>query len=129
MARILVIEDSMYQRTKITKVLETEGHLVLTASNGREGLLTAASSEPDCVLLDLIMPEMGGLEVLQELYDKKLSLPVIVHTADIQETTRQHCLELGAIAFINKPLKPEELLEVADFSGGERGKVGGVTHR
>ena len=123
MARILVIEDSMYQRTKITKVLETEGHLVLTASNGREGLLTAASSEPDCVLLDLIMPEMGGLEVLQELYDKKLSLPVIVHTADIQETTRQHCLELGAIAFINKPLKPEELLEAVQRALAAKGRA------
>jgi twitching motility two-component system response regulator PilH len=123
MARILVIEDSMYQRTKITKVLESEGHLVLAASNGREGLLTAASSEPDCVLLDLIMPEMGGLEVLQELYDKKLSLPVIVHTADIQETTRQHCLELGAIAFINKPLKPEELLEAVQRALAAKGRA------
>lgn len=110
MARILVVEDSMYQRTKIVKVLESEGHLVLYATNGREGLLTAASSNPDCMLLDLIMPEMGGVEVLQEMHDKHLTLPVIVLTADIQETSRQQCLDLGAQAFINKPLKSEELI-------------------
>jgi CheY-like chemotaxis protein len=112
MARILVIEDSAYQRTKISKVLESVGHLVIQASDGREGLLTAASSNPDLVLLDLLMPEMGGLEVLQELHDKHLALPVIVLTADIQETTRRQCLDLGADGFINKPLKPQELLEV-----------------
>jgi CheY-like chemotaxis protein len=112
MARILVIEDSAYQRTKISKVLESVGHLVIQASDGREGLLTAASSNPDLVLLDLLMPEMGGLEVLQELHDKHLALPVIVLTADIQETTRRQCLDLGADGFINKPLKPQELLDV-----------------
>jgi two-component system chemotaxis response regulator CheY len=112
MARILVIEDSAYQRTKISKVLESVGHLVIQASDGREGLLTAASSNPDLVLLDLLMPEMGGLEVLQELHDKHLALPVIVLTADIQETTRRQCLDLGADGFINKPLKSQELLDV-----------------
>jgi two-component system, chemotaxis family, chemotaxis protein CheY len=112
MARILVIEDSAYQRLKISKVLSSAGHLVIQAADGREGLLTAAASEPELVLLDLLMPSMGGLEVLQELHDKHLSLPVIVLTADIQETTRQHCLDLGAMGFLTKPLKPEELLEI-----------------
>jgi two-component system, chemotaxis family, chemotaxis protein CheY len=112
MARILVIEDSTYQRTKISRVLETAGHLVIQASDGREGLLTAATSDPNLVLLDLLMPEMGGLEVLQELHDKHLALPVIVLTADIQDTTRQQCLDLGAAGFLTKPLQPEELLKV-----------------
>jgi two-component system chemotaxis response regulator CheY len=112
MSRILVIEDSAYQRTKIAKVLESVGHLVIQAVDGREGLLTAVSSDPDLILLDLLMPEMDGVQVLQELYDKKTVLPIIVLTADIQETTRQHCLDLGASGFLTKPLKPDELLEV-----------------
>ena len=106
MARILIIEDSSYQRAKICRILETETHEVLQATNGREGLQMILKNTPDCIFLDLIMPEMGGLEVLQNLHDWGSSVPVIVLTADIQETTRQHCLELGATAFVNKP--PQE---------------------
>lgn len=110
MARILSIEDSIYQRTKIARVLETEGHLVLQAADGVEGLMMAATSDPDCILCDLIMPQMSGLELLQQLHDKNLKVPVIILTADIQNTTREECLALGAVDFLNKPLKPEELL-------------------
>lgn len=110
MARILSIEDSIYQRTKIARVLETEGYLVLQAADGVEGLMMAASSDPDCILCDLIMPQMNGLELLQQLHDKSLKIPVIILTADIQNTTREECLALGAVDFLNKPLKPEELL-------------------
>ena len=108
MARILIIEDSSYQRAKICRILETETHEVLQATNGREGLQMILKNTPDCIFLDLIMPEIGGLEVLQNLRDWGLSIPVIVLTADIQETTRRHCLELGATAFVNKPAQETE---------------------
>ncbi|NTV47377.1 MAG: response regulator [Chlorobiales bacterium] len=110
MARILSIEDSIYQRTKIARVLETEGHLVLQAADGVEGLMMAATSDPDCILCDLIMPQIGGLELLQQLHEKNLKVPVIILTADIQDTTREECLALGAVNFLNKPVQPEELL-------------------
>ncbi len=111
MARILVIEDSIYQRTKLSRLLEMNGHQVLQASDGNEGLLTAATSEPDCILLDLVMPGMNGIEVLRALHDKHIAVPVIVHTADIQNTTRAECLRLGAAGFVNKPARDPELLE------------------
>lgn len=104
MAQILVIDDSIYQRGQIRRALEPEGHELLEATNGREGLEMVDTSRPDCILLDLIMPETSGLEVLQILHDQRSNVPVIVLTADIQERTRQQCLELGATAFINKPL-------------------------
>ncbi len=124
MARILVIEDSIYQRTKITKVLEAGGHLVIQSANGREGVLTAATSNPDLVLLDLLMPEMNGVEVLQEWQSKQLKLPVIVLTADIQATTREQCLTLGAIEFINKPFDPEMLLALVTTTLANQRKEG-----
>ena len=65
---------------------------------------------PDCVLLDLLMPEMTGREVLQQIQQEGLGIPVIVITADVQTTTRHECLELGATAVLNKPRNAEELL-------------------
>lgn len=109
MPNILVIEDSQYQRTRICRILEAAGHQTLQATNGREGLHMAATHQPDCVLLDLIMPEMDGVEVLEQLHARGAHLPVIVVSADIQESTRQHCLDCGAAAFLNKPPQPDEL--------------------
>jgi CheY-like chemotaxis protein len=109
MSQILIIEDSLYQRAKTKHLLEAAGHQVLQAANGREGLLMAASGQPACILLDLIMPEMGGIEVLEELRRHGAHIPVIVVSADIQESTQRQCLELGAVAFVNKPPQPHEL--------------------
>lgn len=109
MAHLLIVEDSLYQRTRTRHILEAAGHQVQQAANGREGLGLAATTRPDCILLDLIMPEMGGVEVLEALRSHGSQVPVIVVSADIQESTKQHCLELGARAFLNKPPQPDDL--------------------
>lgn len=125
MARILLVDDSMYQRLKLRKILEAAGYEVIEGTNGEEGLYMAASSEPDCILLDLIMPKIGGIEVLREFHAKHFSLPVIIHTADIQESTRQECMELGAVAFLNKPAREEDLLAALELALARKGKETG----
>jgi len=112
MARILLVDDSIYQRIKLRKLLEAAGYEVVEGSDGEHGLAVAASSKPDCMLLDLLMPKMGGMEVLQAMRDQNLVLPVIIHTSDIQEETKNECLALGAVAFLNKPAREEDLLAV-----------------
>jgi twitching motility two-component system response regulator PilH len=62
----------------------------------------------------MVMPEMTGVEVLQALQAQNQRIPVVVHTSDIQDVTREECLALGAKAFLNKPLKDEELLAVVN---------------
>ena len=111
MSSILVIDDSEFQRNILQGIIEGQGHEMLNAVNGREGLNMAVSRSPDCILLDLIMPEVDGLEVLGLLRDKGLNIPAIVVTADIQESTRKKCMELGAVAFLNKPVKGDVLNE------------------
>ncbi len=110
MTRVLLVDDSMYQRIKMRKFLEAAGYEVVEGKDGEEGLDMAASSEPDCMVLDLLMPKVGGMEVLREFHEKHLTLPVIIHTSDIQDQTRQECLALGAVAFLNKPSKDEDVL-------------------
>lgn len=109
MALILIIDDSYTARRTIGKTLKNEGYETMEAANGREGLEVAAANKPDCILLDLIMPEVDGFEVLRSLRALGSETPVIVLTADIQKIVREECLDLGATAFINKPPTRNEL--------------------
>ncbi|MDD5435281.1 MAG: response regulator [Nitrospira sp.] len=109
MALILIIDDSSYMRGKICNILKLDGHKILEADNGLKGLQMASSNSPDCILLDIIMPGMDGLKIINAMSDQHLNIPMIVVTADIQESTRKQCIELGAAAVLNKPPKEEEL--------------------
>lgn len=118
MPRILVLEDSALSRRLLTKTLKAEGYDILEACNGLEGLAIIAHEAIDCILLDLLMPEMDGQEVLTILRQRDISIPVIVISADIQETTRQQCLELGVFAMLHKIVDPTQLLQTLDLALG-----------
>ena len=109
--RILVIDDSAFTRQMVAKILTAQDDEVLEAMNGQDGIEKAEQYRPDCIVLDLLMPEMDGFGVLRALKEKDLTIPTIVLSADIQETTQAECLKLGAVAFLEKPLKEGELLE------------------
>lgn len=109
MPSILIIDDSAYTRNKIREVLKSERYDILEASDGTKGLEMVYSHTPDCIILDLIMPEIDGIKILKVLHDKGSKIPVIVVTADIQDSVRKQCLAFGAAAFINKPPREDEL--------------------
>lgn len=112
MTRILVVDDSMFQRRIIGTPLKAEGYEISEAVNGRDGIEKIQQTNPDLILLDILMPEMDGFQVLKELHTLGNTIPVIMLTSDVQDTTRDECLALGALAFVNKPVKTEELLPV-----------------
>ncbi len=107
MPNILVIDDSWFQRASIRSILEELGYHILEAENGRIGLLMAVKHEPDCVLLDVLMPEMDGITTLRKIREQELSMPIIMVTADTQDTTKQQCLQLGAQQVLHKPIDPD----------------------
>ncbi len=109
MTTILIADDSAFQRKNIRRALQQDGYTILEASNGREALEMVDTNPIDCILLDLIMPQEDGLSVLTALRDRGLAIPVLVITADVQTSTRQQCLDLGAAAVINKPQDGAEL--------------------
>ena len=110
MSLILIIDDSQYQRGEVRRSLVKTGFEVLEAGNGESGLELANEHSPDLILVDLLMPGMGGLEVMEALQEKESPIPVIVLTSGIQESVRQRCLELGASSVLAKPATEEELL-------------------
>ncbi|MFC1543534.1 response regulator transcription factor [Candidatus Neomarinimicrobiota bacterium] len=109
MASILIIDDSSFQRSVIRDLMHEAGHDTAEAANGRTGLDLITASKPDCILTDLLMPDMGGLELLEALHEQGTTVPVIIITANSQSSVRQRCLELGAAAVVNKPVKAAEL--------------------
>jgi CheY-like chemotaxis protein len=122
MAQILIIDDSSLARASIRKILAPEGYEILEASSGAEGIESLSEHSPDCILMDLLMPGIGGMEVLQQLHSTGSSTPVIIITADIQTSVRDRCLELGAFAVINKPMLFETLPDAVKEALGAKDK-------
>ena len=111
-SRVLVVEDEPDIRDLLAFHLEREGYLVTRASTGAEGLRQARATPPDLVILDLMLPEMDGLEVCRRLRADAgtAALPVIMLTAKGDEVDRVVGLEIGADDYIVKPFSPKELL-------------------
>ena len=102
------MDDDAVGRTMLTKLLEQEGHRVDTASDGRQALERLHADPFDIVLLDVLMPELDGYEVLQHMKDDEVlrHVPVLMITAldDVQSAVR--CIELGADDYLLKPFDP-----------------------
>ncbi len=109
MAKVLLVDDSMFTRSMLKKIVLGIGHEVIEASNGREGLDGIMNEKPDLVITDLLMPEVDGIELLSSVKDKNINIPVIVMSANVQDSVRQQCLELGATEFFNKPPNKGEI--------------------
>ena len=118
--RVLVVEDDPSVRGLLHTLLSAEGYEVSTASDGLAGLVKAASSQPALILLDLMMPDLGGVRVLEELQDdpELAGTPVIVVTGKIDAVPGMRDL-LGEERVFLKPFAVAELLaRVADITGG-----------
>ncbi len=109
MAKILVIDDAKFTRTMLKKMLAELGHETIEAENGREGLEKISSEAPDIVLTDILMPEMEGTELLALLRETNMDVNVIVISANIQDTVKDQCMNLGVSEFFGKPPDKEKL--------------------
>lgn len=110
---MLVVEDKPEMIQILTDyVLEPQGYVPLTALNGEEGLRMALSEEPDLVILDLRMPKVSGMQVLQTLRELQRQVPVIVITAYGSEEVVVRALRLGADDYVAKPFELDEMIHV-----------------
>ena len=105
---VLIVEDDPHTVEVVGLYLRRDGHTVLTASNGNEGLRLARESAPNLVVLDLMLPGMGGLEVCRELR-KESDVPIVMLTARVEEEDRVAGFEFGADDYVTKPFSPREL--------------------
>jgi two-component system, OmpR family, alkaline phosphatase synthesis response regulator PhoP len=106
--KILVVDDKLELRTLLKSYLTQEGFDVVTANDGQEGLYVARHEKPNLIILDLMMPEMGGYEFMRS-YNREADTPVVILTAKIEENDKVLGLELGADDYVTKPFSPREL--------------------
>ncbi|MCM3717910.1 response regulator transcription factor [Fictibacillus phosphorivorans] len=108
--KLLVVEDEISISTLLQFNLEQAGFQVITAMDGKNGLEKAEREIPDLIILDLMLPEMDGLEVCKELHSKKLNIPILMLTAKDDEFDKVLGLELGADDYMTKPFRPREVV-------------------
>ena len=108
--KILIIEDEEDLAKGLKLNLEDEGFTVDWANDGSEGLRKTFEDTPDLIILDIMLPKKNGLEVCQELRQKKINIPIIMLTAKGEEIDKVIGLELGADDYITKPFSIRELL-------------------
>ena len=108
--RVLIIEDEPDLVRGLRDALEFEGFEVVSAGLGREGVRLARERGPDLVLLDLMLPDMNGFSVCEEIRATNSTIPVIMLTARSQESDKIRGLEVGADDYVTKPFSVGELL-------------------
>jgi DNA-binding response OmpR family regulator len=109
----------MIARKHLKKSLEALSYVVEAAASGAEGLKTIDSFCPECIILDQLMPEMEGSEVLQRMREAGCLTPVIVMTADTQNTTHKALIEAGASEVMSKPPIIDDLVKVINALTGK----------
>jgi putative two-component system response regulator len=109
--RVLIVDDYEANITALRKLLEGQGYEVLTATNGRDALDMVHREHPDLVLLDVVMPDVSGLDVCASLKNvaETCLTPVVLVSALQERATRIEGLEAGADDFLSKPVDPQEL--------------------
>lgn len=109
MARILLVDDDPHIREVVRFALEQAHHEVIEASNGRAGIEAFVAQQPDMVILDVMMPEIDGIEVCRTLR-KTSRTPILMLSSRDDEFDRVLGLEIGADDYVSKPFSPRELL-------------------
>src|SRR3954469_11891371 len=113
-AKILIADDAAFMRMRCGKMLQSHGHTVVEAENGREAVEKFTSEAVDVVLLDITMPEMDGLTALKEIKKLDPNARVAMVTAIGQQQIVLEALQAGARDFVVKPFQPERVLAAVE---------------
>lgn len=109
MYRILVVEDDKSVRNLITTAIEMQGYQLEIAENGNQAIMLAMTNKPDIILLDLGLPDIDGMEVIQKIRSWS-RMPIIVTTARAEDEDKIEALDTGADDYLTKPFSVNELL-------------------
>jgi DNA-binding response OmpR family regulator len=118
--KILIVDDDLELSDGLRTILENQGFRVLQARDGQQGKHLVYQERPDLVILDMMMPRMGGYPVLEHFRDKPDAPPIIMITANEGSRHKAYAEYLGVVDYIRKPFAMERLLEAV-----HRGLAGG----
>ena len=129
LTKILIVDDEPGVLLGVGDQLEAEGYIVVTASDGAEGLVAARKQKPDLIVLDLMLPKMSGFEVCRQLRSEGNQTPILMLTARGEEADKVLGLEFGADDYMTKPFSLRELVArvKAILRRGEDQKAAAIT--
>lgn len=110
MQQILIVEDEPDMARGLQDILEYEGYRVTAVGNGEAGLVELERKTPDCIILDLMLPEMNGYQVCEQIRRRGCKVPVIMLTAKAQDYDKIRGFQSGADDYLTKPFSVGELL-------------------
>jgi len=110
MQKILIVEDEPDMARGLKDILEFEGYRVVTAPSAKEGLQCVARETPDCIILDLMLPDLSGYQVCERIREEQCNTPIIMLTAKSQDYDKIRGLKVGADDYLTKPFSVGELL-------------------
>ncbi len=112
---VMIVDDALFMRNVLRGIVVEKGYIVVAeAASGIETMKNLHTHQPDIILLDIILPDSNGLDLLQSITGSYPKSKVVVCSAIGQEQVIQKALDLGAKAFIQKPFKPEKVIEVLE---------------
>ncbi len=112
--RTLVVDDSAFQRTIVSDTLDDRFDVVDTAENGTEAVSKFEELDPDVITMDIIMPEMTGLEALKEIKSRSPETIIVMCTSVEQEEKMREAAKAGADGYVTKPISETKLLSEFD---------------
>lgn len=117
--KLLIVDDSKFtQKVEGNLFKEVVPDLeIYFANDGKEGLQKYSEINPDLTIVDLLMPNMTGMELLKEIKDIDKDAKMVVVSADVQEKVKQEAYDLGALAFVNKPINKAKIEEILNIVG------------
>jgi two-component system, chemotaxis family, chemotaxis protein CheY len=117
--KLLIVDDSKFtQKVEGNLFKEVVPNLeIYFANDGKEGVQKYIEINPDLTIVDLLMPNMTGMELLKEIKDIDKDAKMVVVSADVQEKVKQEAYDLGALAFVNKPINKAKIEEILNIVG------------
>ncbi|MGC1354253.1 MAG: response regulator [Xanthobacteraceae bacterium] len=115
--RIAIVDDDPSVLKALARLLSTRALIATTFQSGKKFLASLEDEVPDCLILDLQMPEMTGLELHQDLGRRGVRIPTIIITARNEAEMCEQCTSAGAIAFLPKPINDASLFAAIELAG------------
>ena len=109
--KVLIVDDALAIRIIQKRILEELGHEVSEAADGFEGLRVIEENRPDVVLIDWNMPNMDGLELIRQIRQHDMDLPLIMVTTEVERHRIKQAIQAGVNAYVTKPFTPEVIAE------------------
>ena len=112
MKKVLIVDDSAFTRSIHSQIIASAGYQTLEAACGTEALAAFEKEKPDLVVIDLLMPDMDGMDAIRKILKINAHARIVVCSVDRQRYRRKEAKEIGAVGFVNKPINADEMLEL-----------------